>query len=273
MKRCLIFAWVSVVTVLFLQACKHDPLPGPTVLKRWEEVQLRATYEVPAPAGRDEQGEATLELRSDNSLVYSFHIHNLTPGDVLTDAHIHAGDAGSSGPIFIRFNPSFVGSGAQGIVQNLRQGQVDSLMNMPCYFNVHSAQVGSGLVRAQLDKTIQFAMDINLSPANEVPTPIPTTATGKAILRLTDDKVLYSKVTVDNLEANDTVTVSHIHRGGAGANGPVRIFLCSSTDDFGILKMSAPLADSLVHMVTTDPVYVNVHSRRYGAGIIRGQIR
>lgn len=275
MKLCpvlFLFGRISFLSILFLVACEHDPVPGPASIKKWEEIPIQANFEVPAPAGRDEEGDASLELLSDNSLVYTFHIHNLAQGDVLTNAHIHAGDPGTSGDVLINLNPSFVGAGATGIVKNLRQGQVDSLLNTPVYINVHSAQANAGLVRGQLDKNIALAMDIALSGNNEDPV-VNTTATGQAIIRLTDDKVLYSKVTVNNLESNDTVTVSHIHRGGAGANGPVRIFLCASEADFGLLKISAPLHDSLYHMLTTDPMYVNVHSRRHGPGIIRGQVR
>ncbi len=263
---------IAFIFILFLQSCEHDPLPGPSVIKKWEEIPLHARFEVPAPAGRNEEGDASLELLSDNSLVYTFHVHNLTQGDALIQAHIHAGDPGTSGDVLINLNPSFVGTGATGIVKNLRQGQIDSLLNTPVYINVHSAQVNSGLVRGQLDKNIALAMDIALSGANEVPE-VTTTATGNAILRLTDDKVLYSKVTVQNLESDDTLTVSHIHRGGAGANGGVRIFLCAAESDFGILKVSDPLHDSLYNMLTRDPMYVNVHSRRHGAGLIRGQVR
>ncbi len=260
--------------ILFLQSCEHDPIPGPATIKSWEEVEIRSNFEVPAVPGRDEEGDANLELLSNNSLAYNFHIHNLKPGDVLTNAHIHFGDAGTgNGSILIDLHPSFVGSGATGVITNLRQGQVDTLLNLPVYINVHSAQVNGGLVRGQLDKKIELAMDIPLSGDNEVPDTIHTTATGNAILRLTEDKILYSKVTVSNLEANDTLTASHIHRGGAGANGGIRIFLCSSEADFGQLKVSAPLLDSLFHMVTTDPMYVNVHSRRHGPGLMRGQVR
>jgi len=264
---------MAFLSILILQACEHDAIPGPGTVKKWEEIPLHASFEVPAPAGRNEEGDASLELLSDNSLVYNFHIHNLKPGDVLSAAHIHAGDPGTSGDVLIDLHPSFVGTGATGTVKNLRPGQVDSLLNKPVYINIHSAQVNSGLVRGQLDKEIELAMDIALSGANEVPTAVPTAATGQAILRLTSDKVLYSRVTVNNLEANDTVTVSHIHRGGAGANGGVRIFLCATEADFGVLKVSAPLHDSLFHMLTTDPMYVNVHSRRFGPGLIRGQVR
>jgi CHRD domain len=263
---------IAFLSILLLQACEHDTIPGPGSVKKWEEIPLHASFEVPAVPGRNEEGDVSLELLSDNSLVYNFHIHNLKPGDVLTAAHIHAGDPGTSGDVLIELNPSFVGSGAQGIVKDLRPGQVDSLLNTPVYINIHSAQVNSGLVRGQLDKEIELAMDIALSGANEVPV-VPTAATGQAILRLTSDKVLYSKVTVSNLEANDTLTVSHIHRGGAGANGGVRIFLCAAEADFGVLKVSAPLHDTLYQMLTTNPMYVNVHSRRFGPGLIRGQVR
>lgn len=263
---------LAFLLILFVQSCKHDPIPGPASLKKWDNIEMRANFEVPAVAGRNEEGEASLELLSDRSLVYNFHIHNLTPGDALLNAYIVSGDAGSSGNVLIDLQPSFVGTGASGIVKNLRQSQVDSMLNTPVHINVYSQQAGTGLVRGQIDKKIELAMDIALVGANEVPA-VSTTATGNAILRLTDDKVLYSKVTVEHLEANDTLTMSHIHRGGAGANGQIRIFLCDAEAEFGILQVSAPLHDTVFHMLTTDPMYVNVHSRRHGPGIIRGQVR
>src|ERR1700754_3595404 len=87
--------------VVVLQSCEHDPIPGPASIKKWDNIEMSSSYEVPAIAGRNEEGEASLELLSDNSLIYNFHIHNLTPGDVLTNAHIHAGDAGTSGGVLI----------------------------------------------------------------------------------------------------------------------------------------------------------------------------
>ncbi|THU40096.1 CHRD domain-containing protein [Niastella caeni] len=260
-----------VMLALGLQSCEHDKDDGPSKVKRWD-VDIKAIYEVPAPPGRNEEGEATIELFADNSLKFNLHIHNLSPSDALTNAHIHIGDAGTSGGIIIPFNPTFVGAGATGTVTGLRQGQVDTLQNMPVYVNVHSKEVPAGLARGQLDKRIEFAADITLSGANEVP-PVSTTATGLAILRLTHDKVLYSKVTVTNLESNDTLTAAHIHPGAAGTNGPPLIFLCNNLADFGVLKISSPLDDAWVTQLKTTPMYVNAHSRRHGPGLIRGQIR
>src|SRR6476620_797090 len=194
---------------------------------------MKAVFETPAPNGRNEEGDANLELLSDNSLKWDFHIHNLSPSDQLTAAHIHVGDAVTAGPVFINLNPTFSGPGASGTVTGLRAGQVDSLLHMPVYINVHSTQVPGGLVRSQMDKSVSFAVDIPLSGNNEVPA-VSTTASGLAMLRLTSDDTLFSFVSVQGIEANDTFTVSHVHRGVAGVNGPVRIFLASSLADFNV---------------------------------------
>lgn len=261
----------ALIAIVFFQSCEHDDEPGPTSVRKWQ-VTMKAINEAPAPAGRNEEGDATIELFSDNSLKYDLHIHNLASNDTLTLAHIHVGDPVTSGGIFINFNPNFNNSpGASGTVTDLRQGQIDSLMNGPCYVNVHSRKVGSGLVRAQLDKTVDFAIDVNLTGANEVP-PVTTTATGKSLIRLMTDKTLYSKVTVATLESNDALTVAHIHPGAVGANNPPSVTLCNNVGDFGLSK-SFTLTDAQVTLVKSSPCYVNAHSTLHGPGLIRGQIR
>ncbi|MBC7849604.1 MAG: CHRD domain-containing protein [Chitinophagaceae bacterium] len=265
-----IFLLCSAAAATF-PGCKHDDGVLPTSVKRWDNVIISAKNEVPAPAGRTEEGELTLELLSDNSLKYDFHIHNLAPTDALSMAHIHFADAGNSGPVFIDLKPTFIGAAATGTVANLRQGQIDTLLNQPVYFNVHSNQVGSGIARAQLDKTVELAMDIPLSGANEVPAGT-TAATGLAILRLTSDKILYSKISVTGIEAGDSIRVAHIHRGGAGVNGPVRLFLANNIDEFGVVRV-IPVLDSIYTMIKNDPMYVNAHSKIKAAGLVRGQLR
>ena len=257
--------------IVLSSSCKNDPGVAPTTIKRWDILEAKAIFEVPAPAGKTEEGEVTIVVFSDNSLEYNFHIHNLNPGDVLTSAHIHYGDAGSSGPVFIDLNPKIVGSGGTGVIKNLRPGQIDSLTNKPAYFNAHSSQAPAGIIRVQLDKKVDFAMDIPLSGINEVPA-VTTTATGTCMLRLTDDKTLYSKITVTGIETNDTLRVAHLHKAASGVNGPVRIFLANTIDDFGILK-TAILVDSLYNMVKSEPMYANAHSKLRGSGLVRGQLR
>jgi hypothetical protein len=268
-QRAMALLCASLFFLLF-SGCKHDEGVAPTTVKEWSNLVLKAVFETPAPAGRNEEGEANLRLLSDNSLEWDFHIHNLTPGDQLTAAHVHFGDAVTAGPVFINLNPTFAGPGASGKVIGLRQGQVDTLMTLPVYINVHSSQQPAGIVRSQMGQTIDFAMDIPLSGANEVPA-VATTATGTAILRIVGDSLI-SKVSVTGVEANDTLTVSHIHRGAIGVNGPVRVFLANSLADFGITRVTF-LPDSMDTMVKGEACYVNVHSRRNPPGKIRGPIR
>jgi hypothetical protein len=260
-----------ILLAMVFQSCDRDDDDGPSSRKKWA-IDLNATHEVPAPPGRSETGDAIIELFADNTLRYEIHVNNVASGDVLNNAHIHFGDAGTSGPVFIPFNPSFSGGVASGTVTGLRQGQIDTLLNYPVYVNVHSTQVPAGLVRGQLDKEVVFAKDVALSGSNEVP-PVTTTATGVAILRLTQDKVLYSRVTVNNLESNDVLTAAHVHPGATGTNGPPLIFLASSLADFGVVKVSSPLPDAQYNQLLNDPMYVNAHSSLHAAGLIRGQIR
>lgn len=259
------------IALLFTVACKHDPGVLPSTVKKWENIAVSARNEVPAPTGKTEEGELTLELLSDNSLKYDFHIHNLSPGDVLTGAHIHFANAGSNGPVIIDLKPSFISGGSSGIVPNLRQGQIDTLTNQTVYFNVHSTQAPAGIARAQLDKKVEFAMDVILSGANEVPA-VTTSASGVCILRMTEDKVLFSKISVSNLDAGDTIRVAHIHKAAAGSNGPVRVTLASNIGEFDIMRTTT-LVDSVYNMIKNEPMYVNAHSKLKGAGLVRGQIR
>lgn len=116
-----------------------------------------------------------------------------------------------------------------------------------------------------------WVMNIQLSGLNEVP-PNDLGATGEAILRVTADKVLHSKVNVDAPESAGTLVAAHIHAAPAGSNGPVKIFLCHSTDEFGVFQ-EYQLSDAEYDMLMNDHLYVNAHSTVKPAGLLRGQIR
>ena len=89
------------------------------------------------------------------------------------------------------------------------------------------------------------------------------------------------------------VTQAHIHSGAAGVNGPVRVFLFPpppasaatstpfSTADRRILSEGSFTAadvggvtfDELLSQMRGGTAYVNVHTRTFPGGEIRGQIR
>ncbi len=261
-----------ILSILFL-ACKKDTnTSAPVLIKEWS-VLLSPKNQNPARTGRVETGTVALKLYSNNSLKYTINVTNLAPDDVLTAAHIHAGDVITNGPVVLGFDPVFSGSTATATISNLRMTFTDSLKDdiNELYFNIHSTQQPGGLLRGQLNAGIEMAEDVVLLGTNEL-TPVTTTANGLAILRLTDKKKLYSKITVANLELDDTLSAAHIHLGASGVNGAVIVGLCGSAADFGVAKQFA-LSDAIYANVKSDAVYVNAHSTKHPGGIIRGQIR
>ena len=255
-------------------SCKKDEVVvvAPTVIKEWT-VNLSAKNENPAPATRSETGNVKLQLLSDNSLNYNLSVTGLAAGDVLNAAHIHVGNVISNGGVIVGLDPVFTGSTATGNVKNLRSTFVDSLKNdmNELYFNVHSVQMPGGLLRGQLNIGIDFVADVMLMGANEVPA-VTTNAMGVALLRVTTDKKLYSKITVSNLDAGDILRFAHIHKGATGVNGPVIIDLAMTEADFGVNKVST-LSDVNYTSLKSEAVYVNAHSVLRGGGLVRGQIR
>lgn len=273
MKHLFLKSLLLLAVPVILNSCKKDDnTVAVTVVKEWT-VALSAKNENPAPAGRSETGTATFKLMSNNSLMYNFSVSNLTSGDALTAAHFHTGNAGANGGVILDFSPTFSGSASSGTIVNVRQSLVDSLKSdaNEIYFNVHSTQVASGIVRSQINTKVEVAMDIVLSGANEVPA-IVTSATGVARIRVTADKKLYYRVTVSNLAAGDALVAAHIHTGASGVNGGVIIGLASGVADFATDKIFT-LTDALYNSLKSDALYVNAHSTLYASGVVRGQIR
>jgi hypothetical protein len=258
---------LAAVALFSVYSCNNDDDPNPDII--WS-IPLSAKFENPAPAGRTETGLLTMQLYG-TRLRYSFKVDNLAAGDQLTMAHFHTGDPVNNGPVIQPF-PSFTGTTSSGEM-TIRQTLADSLKNTAneIYFNVHSNQVASGLVRGSVNSDYLVAADVDLTGASEVP-PVPTVATGKALIRLMIDRKLYSLVTVTGVPPGDAVTMAHIHKGATGANGDVLVGLCASAADFGVAKMTQ-LDEANANAVRTDPVYVNVHSTLFPNGMIRGQIR
>ncbi len=270
-KNFLLFAFV---VCIFFSACtkNSDTTVAATVLKHWD-VALNPKFELPGLASRTETGTASVDLMSDLTVKYTLTVVGLASTDAMTAGHIHVGDAVTSGPVILGFSPVFTNGTATGSV-TLRSTLSDSLKNGSAefYVNVHSSQAPGGLMRGQLNNPVIYAVDVAMSGANENPA-VTTTATGVTTLRLATDKTLYAKVSVSGLEANDTVTLAHIHTGAIGTNGSVIIPLIGATADFNTNLKLAPLTDANATLLQTGQVYANIHSKRNPGGILRGQIR
>ncbi len=114
----------------------------------------------------------------------------------------------------------------------------------------------------------------NETPAHDVP------GTGTATFRLTGN-TLYYRIRVAHLTG--TPTMAHIHVGAVGASGPpiltfpLRHAAATGVIDSGSVKLTGDLGhgvsgDSLKVLLNNGHAYVNVHSKQYPGGEIRGQI-
>lgn len=129
-----------------------------------------------------------------------------------------------------------------------------------------------------------------LTGAQEVP-PVKTAATGDATFKLSQDgKSIRYEVKVNHII---DITMAHIHLGQAGENGPVAVWLYPVTGPPPALKpgsftgiltdgtitaknLVGPLKGKSLQALVKDmeaaKAYVNVHTKAYPEGEIRGEL-
>lgn len=111
----------------------------------------------------------------------------------------------------------------------------------------------------------------NLTGAAEVPGPGKVNASGSAVVRVNSvqRRVCY---TVD-FRNIPNVTVAHIHSGARGVAGPPVVTLQRAGPRLfqGCTRVARALARDLIN--SPRRFYVNVHSRAFPDGAIRGQLR
>ena len=265
------------LSVVLIASCKKDKVEDvvvvtPVTLAKEYSVKVNAANEIPANT-RTENGTGSLKIFSDNSISFNIVLSNFTVTDTIKAAHIHLGNPVNNGGVVVGFVVTATAGTMEGKATNVRQTLVDSLKNNTAefYVNIHTAQFPGGLARGQVGKNILQAYNVVLSGLNE-PTPVITTATGTAFVRINEDNKLISRIAITGLEAADTLRFAHIHIGATGFNGPVITNLADTKLNFEtteIRTISAGLADS----IATRLVYVNVHSNFSPGGKLRGQIR
>jgi len=123
----------------------------------------------------------------------------------------------------------------------------------------------------------------DLLAANEVP-PAGTAAFGFADVRLNSGR---GTATLDIFVADTAADITriHIHRAGAGVNGPIVVFFFDTVVDPALdpipvgdgvfLRFEAEGVDrGVIHEIIRDPAgfYVNVHTQAFPGGELRGQL-
>lgn len=110
-----------------------------------------------------------------------------------------------------------------------------------------------------------------MNGANERPTAVTTTATGRAVITVLGNLVSW-KVDLTDI---DSVTVGHIHKGVADSAGGVMLNLSPTATGLNftgtVAVGSATVVDSVLTHMRNGRAYVNIHTRVNGGGEIRGQ--
>lgn len=95
---------------------------------------------------------------------------------------------------------------------------------------------------------------------------------GAGVATITLDRVSQT-ICVDSTTAGiDTVTLTHIHQGVAGANGPVVVDFVPG--GLGALSKCVASTDVLIDQIAANPAgfYFNVHTTAFGGGALRGNL-
>ncbi len=218
-----------------------------------------------------------------NVLVYRVTVAGLTSG--LTGSHFHYGVAGTNGPVIHPF--SMTDSTATG-EWAFPDSMWMPLLTNKLYVNIHSSNNPAGEIRGQftlqpasLAYGNQIYLKASLDGSQSVP---PATSNGQgaawAILKVSQGASVTSfagpipsmtfRVTYTDLDS--TFTDAHFHLGAAGTNGPVVFPI--TTDFIGNTGQGywTSIPDSLVDAMLSGDIYINIHSKAYPAGEIRGQL-
>jgi len=108
---------------------------------------------------------------------------------------------------------------------------------------------------------------VKLTGAQEVPA-VMTQAQGEGTLKVGDDGSISGTIVTTNLAA----TMAHIHQAPVGDNGGVVVPLEQSGKDGWAVPAGAQLTAEQLKSFKAGDMYINVHSKAYPGGEIRGQI-
>ena len=261
--------------------------PDPSGPVTFLEARLDGRAEVATqggPAVGDADGQARAWVRiSGNQLCFSLAWRRLA---TVTNAHVHAGDAGRNGPVQVGFFAALPDSlrAAVGCVTDDRD-KLARIVAHPAghYVNLHSKDAPGGAVRGQL-RTLAHPVDL-LEPVRG---PLIALARGDQEVpdRGDPDGAGTGFVTVQGKELRFGMTWTgiapptnaHLHAGHAGVAGDVAVGFFAALPGLPstlfAVAGTVPVEPDVAAQIDHDPTahYLNIHTSEFPKGAIRGQL-
>ncbi len=220
------------------------------------------------PVATNGEGLITVRFNDDRSKMFVQGVVSQLSGPV-SAAHFHTGIVGQNGGVVVNLAPIRNGNRFAGELP-VPAGFLENALKRGIYANVHTAANPSGEIRGQLLPESDLNFGAVLTGLNEVP-PVLTTALGIGGVNITlgYDKLKYN-ILVNGLSG--PITGAHIHKGAAGAAGPVVQPLGFSGNSLvGEVALNSLPADFMMNLFAGQ-YYVNVHTAANPGGEIRGQL-
>ncbi len=241
----------------------------------------------PDPVLSGGSGAVIAEIMGNNlTLTGSFNnMNDALATNIRGGSHIHMNIAGANGPIAFDLAATQgddITSGVYLPADNtfeLNDSLLGVLKARRFYVNIHSFEVTSGELRAQLlhESTAYFFAP--LSSTSEAP-PARSGAFGAVILEWNAGQLLASG-SFSNLESafnRNVMDGAHIHLGYPGQNGGIVLPLAATTSDgdlsgtFELMDNMAQISAGFPDTVLARRLYVNIHSTDIPSGELRGQV-
>lgn len=173
-------------------------------------------------------------------------------------SHIHKGKPGVAGPVVVPLGGTYKAKGCT------TSPMAKAILAHPddYYVNIHTAKFAAGAIRGQLSKGTK--VEAELKGSSEVPKGA-ANGSGAVDLVIDGNKVCWLFYDVKGI---GKALASHIHKGKADVAGPVVVPLAGAFQPTGCT--SSPSAKAI--LAHPDDYYVNIHTAKFPAGAIRGQL-
>lgn len=199
----------------------------------------------------------------------------MTTGFTATLAHIHTGFAGASGNISVALEADSSIAGRYNLPTNATVPMTEYNAGQ-LYFNVHSADFGSGHIREQIVPTGIKVLGVEVTGA-QVATAVTDGGSGTAYVTVNEATGALN-ITLD-LHTIDDATAVHLHEGATGVSSgflqdPESTFVGAANDTkwtISDVNLTTGAGNALEKLLAGNS-YINVHTTSHGSGEARGQI-